>query len=206
MEFKFPYWASMDIGESVGDRGVDKVPDLDGFITTSGGQMRSCRMEIDCGYPVFVTFTSHDVLMIFKVPDLPSTIISGSRDNLLFGMKRHSTDTSGMSFNFLLARHSIVEILKGLGQIWIWSSILRPRSVLTLNLHLFLAISSAHSLFFHTGVDLLLDFVLMLLDLLLDVDHFFLKLIFLKFEQGFFFDGIEMFLLDFFDFLLVVFV
>ena len=206
MELEFPYWARMHIGESVGDRGVDEVPNLDRFITTSSGQMRSRRMEIDSGYPVLVTLTGHDVFMIFEVPDLPSAIVSGRGNDLLFSMQCHSTDTSGMSVNFLLAGHSIVEILKGLGQIWIWSSILGPWCVLALNLHLFLAISSAHSLLFHARVDLLLNFVLMLLDLLLDIDNFFLELVLLEFEERLLFHGVEMFLLDFFDFLLIVFV
>jgi hypothetical protein len=45
----------------------------------------------------------------------------------------------------------------------------------------------------------------MVLDQFLDLTNPLLKLIFFKFEEGFLFDGIEMFFLDLFNFLLVVF-
>ena len=206
MELKFPYWASMHIGESMGNRGVNKVPNFDGFVTASSGQMRTRRMEINGGYPVLVTLSGHDVFMILEVPDLPSAVISGRSNDLLLGMECHTSNASGMSIDFLLLGHSIVEIFESFRQIWIWSGILRPWCVLALDLHLLGTISSAHSLFFHAGVDLLLNLVFVLLDLLLDIHNLFLKLIFLEFQKCLLFDGIEMLFLDFFNFLLVVFV
>ena len=149
-------------------------------------------MEIDSGYPVLVTFTGHDVFMIFEVPDLPSAIVSGRGNDLLFSMERHSTNTSGMSVNFLLAGHSIVEILKGFRQIWIWSGVLRPWCVLAFDLHCFLAVSSAHSLLFHASVDLLLNFVLMLLDLLLDIKDFFLELLVILMKNYLILDALKL--------------
>ena len=49
-------------------------------------------MEVDCADPISVTFTSHDVLLSFHVPDLPGTIVRGCGYDLLSHVERHSSN------------------------------------------------------------------------------------------------------------------
>jgi hypothetical protein len=50
--------------------------------------------------------------LVIKVPDLPSAVISCSSYDLLFGMESHSTDSSRMSVNWLLALHPLIEVVE----------------------------------------------------------------------------------------------
>ena len=50
-------------------------------------------MEVNGTYPILVAFASHDVLLILKVPYLPSAVIASSSYNLLLGMERHASNT-----------------------------------------------------------------------------------------------------------------
>jgi len=166
-------------------------------------------MEINSTYPIFVTFSCHNVLFVLKVPNLPSTIITCSCYYLLLGVKSHTTDTSWftlrMCFNLLIQRHSLHQIIKCLREERIWSSILRPRCILAFE-HGILFHLATHSLLLHTGINLSLNLLFMFGNCSLKISDFFLQLIFLKFEERLFFDSIQMLFLNLLNFLFVIFV
>jgi len=117
-----------------------------------------------------MSFTCHDVLLVLQVPDLPSAIITCCGHNLLLGMKGHATNTFAMGSKWLLARKLVVDAFELFRKVWIWSSILWPWSIRSLNLNSSL-FSSTHSLLSHACIDLLLDSLFMALDLTLDISN-----------------------------------
>ena len=157
----------MDVLECVGNRRIDKVPYFDTFVTSASNQMASSRMEVNSANPILVTLARHDVLLVFEVPDFPTAVITGSGNYLLLCVKGHASNSSWLALavriNLLVHRHALDEVLKGLRQVRIGTSILGPWSVLALNISIFLD-SSAHPLLLHTCIDLLLDSLLMLIN------------------------------------------
>jgi hypothetical protein len=112
MELEFPNWASVHISKGVSDARVNEIPNLDTLVTTTGGEMGASWMEVNGCNPVFVSFTSHNVLLVVQVPNLPGAIISSCCYDLLFSMQGHSTDASRMSLNWLLSLHPLIEIIE----------------------------------------------------------------------------------------------
>ena len=171
--------------------------------------MTTSWMEVNSANPVLMTFSSHDVLLVIEVPNLPGAVITSSCNYLLLCMKSHTSNSSWLSLTMCIHLfvhwHSFNYIFKSLRKVWVRSCILWPRSILALN-HSCIFNPSAHSLLLHTCIDLLLDLLLMRVNWILEIVNFFLKLIFFKFEQGLFFDSSKMLLLNFFDFFFVVFV
>ena len=51
--------------------------DLEALISTTGRQVRSCRVEINGSDSALVALTDHDVFLIVKVPYLPGAVITG---------------------------------------------------------------------------------------------------------------------------------
>jgi hypothetical protein len=136
--------------------------------------MTAGRMEIDCTYPILVSLTGHDILLVLEVPNLPGAIITSRCDYLFLSVKCHASDSPGvtatMSINFLVLWHSLHEIVEGLWEIGVWSGILRPWSVLAFEWHVFIY-SATHSLLLHAGVNLSLDLLLMFVNWFLNISY-----------------------------------
>ena len=181
MELNFPNRTCMNINKCMSATWVNEIPELNCLVSTTCNAMRSSWMKIYRTDPIFVSFASHDIFLILQVPDLPLAVITCSGNNLFFSMESHSSNSSGMGFNFFLAGSSLVEwCLKLFSQIWIISSILWPRCILTFNLCM-LFHSATHSLFFHGSVNLLLNFFFLQFDGSLNLSYSFLSLILFKF-------------------------
>ena len=75
METGAPDWPSMGVFESVSNRTVDEVPQLDTIITARRNQVRPDRMEIHPAQPVLMPLPRHNIFLRLHVPDLPRTII-----------------------------------------------------------------------------------------------------------------------------------
>lgn len=199
----------MHVTKSVSYRGVDEVPYLNALVAATSDKMTTCWMEINSTDPVLVTLTSHNVFFIFEVPDLPGAIITRCRYNLLLGMESHTTNTPWfvlrVRVDLLVHGHSLHNVVEGLGEVRIRAGIIWPRGVLALN-HCVFFNPATHSLLLHTGVNLTLHFLLMLVNRTLQVINPLLQLILLQLQQRLFLNSIKVLFLYFFNFLFVVFV
>mgnify|MGYP003320941048 CR=1 FL=1 len=83
----------MNILEGVSNRRINKVPDLDALVAATSYEMAARWVEVNCTYPILVALTGHDVLLVFKVPDLPGAIITCCGNNLFLGMECHTSYT-----------------------------------------------------------------------------------------------------------------
>ena len=126
--------------------------------------MATSWMEINSTNPIFVTFSSHNVLLVIKVPNLPCAIITSCSYNLFLSMECHTTDSPWFSTSvgiyFLFLLHSFHEVIKSLREIWIRSCIFRPWCVLAFEWYV-IFYSTTHSLLLHACINLSLDFLLM---------------------------------------------
>ena len=95
MELELPYWAGMNILESVGNRRINEVPYFYAFVAATSDEVTAGRVEIDRTYPVLVALSGHDVLLVLEVPDLPSTIITSRGHYLFLSVECHTTDSPG---------------------------------------------------------------------------------------------------------------
>ena len=109
MELQLPDGTSVNVLESVSNRRVDEVPHFDGLVTTSSDQVRASGVEVDGGDPVLVTLSSHYILVVVQVPDLPGAIITGRGNDLFLRVQAHSSNGSGVSIDLLLTGGSLVE-------------------------------------------------------------------------------------------------
>jgi len=177
MELELPYWTSMNITESMSNWWINEIPNLNTLVTSTSCQVRTCWMEINSGDPIFMAFTSHDIFLVFQVPNFPGAVITSSGNNLLLGMKGHSTNTFWMSINRLGWVGSLIKIVEWFRQVWIWSCVFWPWSILSFNGDSSLSSFSSHSLLFHAGVYLFLNFLLVIFHLLLNFNDSLLHLI-----------------------------
>lgn len=108
----------MNVLESMSNRRINEVPNLDALVATTGYEMAACWMEVNCTYPIFVALTGHDVFLIFQVPDLPGAIVTSCGYNLLLCVKGHASDTPWlgliMSIDLLVQSHSLHKVIKSL--------------------------------------------------------------------------------------------
>ena len=178
VELEFPDRPGMHVSESVSNGAVDEVPHFDGLVSSSSGQMWACRVEVNCGDPVFVAFASHDVLLVIQVPDFPSTIVGRSSHDLLLRVQAHAADTLWVRVYLLGLVCSFIEQLELLSQVRVWSCILWPGCISSLHDHVIYFASL--SLSFHLSFKLLLDALLMSFNCVLDLLDSLLGLVLLQ--------------------------
>lgn len=118
-------------------------------------------------------------------------------------MKSHASNSLGMCVQLSLLADSLIKRVEFLRQIWVGSSVLRPWSILALNFEVCVLLAS-QALLLDAGVNLLLDLGLVILDLFLDVFNFLDGFVLIKLQESFLFDGLKVFLLNFFNLLFVV--
>jgi len=82
-------------------------------------------MEIDCRDEFAMTFSCHDVFSSVDVPNFPSAVVRGGRDDLLTHVECSATNGSVVSINILDCLYSLVKWIVGTGQEWVWARIFR---------------------------------------------------------------------------------
>ena len=181
MELQLPDRSGMHILESMCNRRIDEVPNLDRLVSSSSGQVSSCWMEVHSADPVFVTLASHDVLVIVEIPDFPSAVVTSGCDNLLLGVEGHAADAFGVGVDLFAASASLVPGVVGLGEHGVRSGILWPRGVLALQLETSVSLSTC-TLLLHAILDLLLDHLFVSLNGPLNLQDLLVGLVFLQLE------------------------
>jgi len=119
----------MRLLEGMSDRGVNEIPQLNAIVTASCDQVGAYWVEINSTEPVFVAFTSHDVLLRLHVPDLPRAVIGNCCQDLLAHVQSKATDGARMSIYLGVGRKTSSNRLIRAREEWIGASILGVRRV-----------------------------------------------------------------------------
>jgi len=170
--------------------------------------MRTSRMEINTGYPIFVTLASHNIFLSFHVKNFPSAIVTRRCNNLLSHVKCHTTYTSGVRLNPNILNKSWIYNIIFTWQERIRSCIFRERSSFSgsfSKLRYTKCIKPARRVFrtfilsLVSQCKLFLNFLFSLLYLIIDIMHSSLKFVLFKFKHSFFFYSCKILLFHIFN-------
>ena len=81
--------------------------------------MRPEWMEVCGSYPIFVSLASHNVLTVFKVPNLPWAVITCCSYDVLSLMETKTTNASFMSIDLFDSLHARIDIIIGSWHPWV---------------------------------------------------------------------------------------